>query len=103
MDVGEIAEMMLDGTLCQVCGGYMDGAGDGFPLTCDGCKRDERRAPRLPRADRYSIKDQPRVQQPGDPRRQGNMMSCPFCVRKVKVAGFGDHMLDFHADKWRAE
>ena len=98
--MGEIAEAMLDGTLCQVCGGFV-GDKRGNPVTCAGCKRAERREPRLPRGDRYAIKRQPRLQQPGDPRRQGDMMSCPFCVRKVKVVGFGQHMLDFHADKWK--
>ncbi|HUY05074.1 MAG TPA: hypothetical protein VMV33_17490 [Rhodocyclaceae bacterium] len=34
---GEIAEMMLDGTLCQDCGQYMgEDAGLGFPVSC-GC------------------------------------------------------------------
>lgn len=31
-----IAEGMLDGTLCQVCGCFL-GAGDGYPATCAGC------------------------------------------------------------------
>lgn len=35
---GEIAEMMLNGDMCQVCGEWIDGGdGPGFPLTCDGC------------------------------------------------------------------
>jgi hypothetical protein len=38
--MGEIAEMMLDGTLCQVCGEYL-GEGDGFPVTCAGCNADD--------------------------------------------------------------
>lgn len=37
--MGEIADMMLDGTMCQVCGEFMDGGadGDGFPVTCAAC------------------------------------------------------------------
>lgn len=31
--MGEIAEMMLDGTLCEGCGEYL-GEGDGFPQYC---------------------------------------------------------------------
>ncbi len=31
--MGEIAEMMLDGTLCECCGEYM-GDGDGYPGYC---------------------------------------------------------------------
>ncbi len=35
---GEIADMMLDGTLCEGCGEYLGGAGDGFPRYCsDEC------------------------------------------------------------------
>lgn len=32
--MGEIAEMMLDGTLCEGCGVYMEGEGQGFPRYC---------------------------------------------------------------------
>lgn len=31
--MGEIAEMMLDGTLCECCGAYI-GPGEGFPRYC---------------------------------------------------------------------
>ena len=42
--MGEIAEMMLDGTLCEGCGEYMgDGVDDddtpGFPVRCETCER----------------------------------------------------------------
>lgn len=37
--MGEIAEMMLDGTLCEGCGEYI-GDGSGFPGYCsDACAR----------------------------------------------------------------
>lgn len=39
--MGEIADMILDGTLCQVCGEFVDEAGDGFPVTCEGCNVNE--------------------------------------------------------------
>jgi ribosomal protein L32 len=35
--VGEIADMMLEGTLCQSCGELI-GAGDGFPRLCPTCE-----------------------------------------------------------------
>ena len=40
--MGEIAEMMLDGTLCEGCGVYLDDDGaDGFPRYCsEECARD---------------------------------------------------------------
>lgn len=34
--MGEIAEMMLDGAMCQVCGEFLDDS-LGFPTTCGGC------------------------------------------------------------------
>lgn len=39
--MGEIAEMMLDGTLCQVCGGIIDGDTPGYPRYCEDCAKDE--------------------------------------------------------------
>lgn len=38
--MGEISEMMLNGTLCQVCGESLIEEGEepvGFPQTCDAC------------------------------------------------------------------
>jgi len=48
--MGEIAEMMLDGTMCQGCGEFLhDGEdGDGFPGYCAGCApKEPAPAPRL--------------------------------------------------------
>ena len=39
--MGEIAEMMLDGTLCEGCGEYLDGGGLGFPMRCAACGGDD--------------------------------------------------------------
>lgn len=38
--MGDIADMMLEGTLCEGCGEFM-GDGDGYARRCRGC-RDER-------------------------------------------------------------
>lgn len=32
--MGEIAEMHLDGTLCEMCGVYLDGESPGYPRYC---------------------------------------------------------------------
>lgn len=37
--MGEIAEMMLDGTLCQVCGELLGDDAPGHPRTCVGCAK----------------------------------------------------------------
>lgn len=37
--MGEIAEMMLDGTLCESCGTYLGSEND-FPTYCAECEDD---------------------------------------------------------------
>ena len=37
--MGEIADMMLEGGMCQWCGEILDG--DGFPTICAGCQAEE--------------------------------------------------------------
>jgi hypothetical protein len=39
--MGNIAEMMLMGILCERCGVYMDDDIPGYPRLCDDCKGDE--------------------------------------------------------------
>ena len=34
--MGEIADMMLDGTLCEGCGVYLEGEPTGYPRYCSG-------------------------------------------------------------------
>ena len=38
--MGEIAEMMLDGSLCASCGAYIDDEPEGFPRDCESCVLD---------------------------------------------------------------
>ena len=38
--MGEIAEMIIDGTLCQQCGEFI-GEPVGYPRTCTGCSNDK--------------------------------------------------------------
>lgn len=60
--MGEIAEMMLDGTLCSTCGSYV-GRGDGFPRSC--CEppaaepRDRRRTPKPGKIGRRLLRENP--------------------------------------------
>lgn len=39
--MGEIADMTIEGILCQVCGVFM-GEGVGYPRTCDVCENREK-------------------------------------------------------------
>jgi hypothetical protein len=71
--MGDVADMMLDGTLCQICGVYLEGDA-GYPRTCDACHRDsERPAPRTEK------------------------VACSVCGRKVSEQGLLDHMRAKHA------
>jgi predicted amidophosphoribosyltransferase len=39
--MGEIADMMLDGTLCQCCGAYIGDESNGdYPQYCAACAKD---------------------------------------------------------------
>lgn len=40
--MGEYAEMMLDGTLCEGCGVYLDNDLEGFPQLCSDCAEERR-------------------------------------------------------------
>lgn len=39
--MGDVSDMMLDGTLCEQCGTYLGNAVD-HPRLCPGCQRDAR-------------------------------------------------------------
>lgn len=38
--MGDVADAMLDGTLCQCCGEFL-GDGDGYPTFCSECEPEE--------------------------------------------------------------
>jgi hypothetical protein len=39
--MGEIVEMILEGILCELCGGYIDDNYGGYPRKCSDCLKDE--------------------------------------------------------------
>lgn len=73
--MGEIADMMIEGLLCETCGVYIDSPADGYPRRCRGCADD---------AGVYTPLRSTKV-------------ACPKCGRKVKPAGLADHQRDKHA------
>jgi len=75
--MGEYAEMMLDGTLCECCGTFIDDeGGDGIPRYCSNqCARD--------RGADWALPNPAKV-------------NCPTCRKRVKKAGLADHMRDAH-------
>ncbi len=36
--MGDWADSIIDGVVCEKCGEYL-GEGDGFPTTCENCKK----------------------------------------------------------------
>lgn len=75
--MGDIAELMLDGTLCEGCGVTLPGAAPGYPRYCSKkCRKD--REPAAPKATKFP---------------------CPTCGKRVKAAGMRDHMRTVHAFK----
>ncbi len=75
--MGDIADMMLDGTLCEGCGVYL-GSDLGVPGYCASC-----------RSDGAGISTD--VIKPGK-------VVCPTCRRHVKAAGLKDHQRAKHAE-----
>ena len=74
--MGDIADMMLDGTLCEMCGVYLEGEADGFPRYCSAqCARD--------RGASYA---------PATPTKA----KCHICGKRVRAAGMADHVRDKH-------
>ena len=39
--MGDIAEMTLNGILCERCGTYIDGEETGYPRKCDDCQEED--------------------------------------------------------------
>jgi hypothetical protein len=72
--MGDIADAMLDGDLCQCCGVYMSG-GAGYPQTCSSCKREAR----------------------DFPQGRSAKIKCPICNKTVKAVGLKDHTRDAHS------
>lgn len=38
--MSETAEMIVEGILCQECGGVVDGVAVGYPRTCEECEEE---------------------------------------------------------------
>jgi hypothetical protein len=73
--MGEYADLMLEGCLCQSCGELL-GEGDGFPEYCSACQSEMG-------VDRAGQLKPIKIQ-------------CPYCKKKVKDAGLAMHIRDVH-------
>lgn len=82
--MGEIAEMMLDGTLCEGCGVYI-GQNNGIPGYCGGCSREAKVVRKSENIARHTA-DQA----------ASKKIACTVCGRKVKTIGMPNHLKDAH-------
>ncbi len=77
---GDVADAMLDGTLCEICGEFLDdGDPVGYPVRCSGCKKEHGAVP-------LDVKHP-----------QKAMVLCPVCHKRVKEVGLGRHVKDAHS------
>ena len=82
--MGEIADMMLDGTMCECCGEYI-GSDIGYPQYCsEQCARD---------CGAVEVEGVA-MTKCGQPR--PSKTNCPDCGKLVKKAGLADHRRDVH-------
>lgn len=74
--MGDIADMMLNGSMCQYCGEILDGKG--FPTVCHACQNELC------------------VNEYGEKR--AKKVKCDICGKRVKEAGIYNHMKDKHGN-----
>jgi len=75
--MGEMAEMALDGTLCQVCGQLLLGEDEsppGYPQTCGGCRAEGE-------GDDYDEEYAPDRLELGEVVIRDGRLECPICHR----------------------
>lgn len=94
--MGEIAEMMMEGAICEGCGAYLADAGEGFPQLCAGCAKDRRAAGcEIIETGFGTFQDVTLVTAIG-PKPSNKKMNCPECGKRIKKAGINDHIRAVH-------
>ncbi len=90
--MGEIAEMMLDGTLCAGCGEYLGESTD-LPTYCADCAKDMKQDGRMVKGTGvgHGFYDLGKRPDPLKPK-----VKCKICGRRVKDIGLANHMKDAH-------
>ncbi len=83
--MGEVAEMMLDGTLCEGCGVFLNASAPGYPCYCRDCAGERKK---LRAAENVAANQKMHAEQKKIP--------CAVCGRKVKTIGMANHMKDAH-------
>jgi len=76
--MGEIADLILNGDLCEGCGAYMENGGNGYPVYCASCQWERG------------------VDEHGITKPSPEKVKCPTCGKLVKKAGLAMHHKDVH-------
>lgn len=86
--MGEVAEMMLEGILCEGCGEFL-GDGDGFPTRCAGCRQPTAQIPGGGLRYRQNIEARARKTE-----------ACPECGKRFRLpVAVADHRRAKHGVK----
>ena len=85
--MGDVADMMLDGTLCAGCGVVLNGEGDGIPRYCGMCNRD---IAAYDKAQQKAANIERNARQ--------KKTKCPYCGKRVKEIGLSMHVDALHSD-----
>ena len=89
--MGDVADMMLDGTLCEGCGVFMDGEAPDYPRLCADCAKDRRAEGRVVE------RNGPFWIDCGDkPEPPKAKVKCPKCGKRVSPIGLDQHHRDAH-------
>lgn len=97
--MGDVADMMLDGTLCQSCGELLideHTEPNGFPSLCPGCAEDHPLGDVIKEVDARQV--ELRMAAHFGVLTRETPTQCPFCKRWVKAIGFSDHFRDKHLE-----
>lgn len=82
--MGEIAEMMIDGTLCEGCDVSLHRQSDGVPRRCHDCRQTKAEQKALNVA---------RMQAEHARQKKAKF---PTCGKRVRLVGMADHQKDAH-------
>ena len=82
--MGEVADMMLDGTLCEGCGVYMPGEAQGIPRRCRSCRPSKKEQAAI-NAARSAAMHAAAKKHP-----------CTICGKRLRLVGMPDHLRDAH-------
>ena len=82
--MGEISEMMMDGTLCCSCGAHV-GSYIYMPTECRSCASVSREQNKVKQKEKNIEKNS-----------RQEKTKCPKCGKKVKIVGLNSHINDVH-------